>query len=70
MYQLQPDLYESPYVSKLRLGAQCDVEDDGNIDGNHGDHVNNVERMVEELPLVRREEQPCHHLGGTENKKD
>lgn len=57
-------LYESSDVSQFRLWSQSQVEDHGEVDGNHRHHVDNVQRVMKELLPVRCEQQPRHHLEG------
>lgn len=57
-----PNLYESSQVSQFRFCSHCHVKDQCDINGNHRDHVNDVQRVMEKLPLVWSQQQPGHHL--------
>lgn len=56
------NLYESSQVSQFRLWSHRQVKDQGDVDGSHRHHVDNVQRVMEELLPVRCEQQPRHHL--------
>jgi len=56
-------LNDLPQVAEVGLCAQQEVEGQGDVDGDHRHHVDDVQRMAEELPLVGRQQQPRHHLG-------
>lgn len=56
------DLYESSQVAQLGLGSHSHVKDQSDVDGNHRHHVNNVQRVMEELLPVWCEQQPRDDL--------
>lgn len=56
------DLYESSQVAQLGLGSQSHVKEQSDVDGNHRHHVNNVQRVMEELLPVWCEQQPRDDL--------
>lgn len=48
--------------SQFGLRAHGEVKGQGDVDGNHGHRVNDVQWLVEELGPVRGEQQPGQHL--------
>lgn len=56
------NLYESTQAPQFGLGAHSQVKGQGDVDGDHGDHVDDVQRVMEELLPVGCEQQPHHHL--------
>lgn len=58
-------LYKSSEVSQLRLRAHSQVKEQRDVDGSHRNHVDDVQRMTEELLSVRSQQQPRHHLEDT-----
>lgn len=55
-------LYESSQVSKFGLRSHRHVKDESDVDGDHRNHVDDVQRVMKELPPVGGEQQSHHHL--------